>query len=481
MTPARLRVAPSPTGDPHLGTAYQALFDKAYAEKTGGQFVLRIEDTDRARYVETSEQQIYDTLAWLGLDPDESPALGGPYAPYRQSERLDTYKPYVDQLIADGHAYYCYCTTERLGQMREQQLAAKEDTGYDRLCYGLSKEERAKLPGFQEQPVVRMLIPDDVELEFDDLINGTISAPRPDDQVILKADGFPTYHLAVVVDDHLMGITHMIRGQEWISSTPKQMLLYKWLGWELPPIGHTPLLRNPDHSKMSKRKNPASRLTWFQEQGYQPEALLNYLMLLGYPPVHEGDDFQTWEEFVADFDWGKISPAGAIFDNARLNSINAEHLRRKTPGEFAALVEPWVRQVVTRDIDIELLAANLQPRTEFLAQIPEQVAFLQEPESIQPEMFVNAKRKTTVEGAMAVLAALQPKLTDLDDFSRDSVFAVCDEIVAQLETKRANVLVPLGVALSGRSSTPGGGADVAAMLGKEETLRRLTGALALLG
>ncbi len=314
MTPARLRVAPSPTGDPHLGTAYQALFDKAYAEKTGGQFVLRIEDTDRARYVETSEQQIYDTLAWLGLDPDESPALGGPYAPYRQSERLDTYKPYVDQLIADGHAYYCYCTTERLGQMREQQLAAKEDTGYDRLCYGLSKEERAKLPGFQEQPVVRMLIPDDVELEFDDLINGTISAPRPDDQVILKADGFPTYHLAVVVDDHLMGITHMIRGQEWISSTPKQMLLYKWLGWELPPIGHTPLLRNPDHSKMSKRKNPASRLTWFQEQGYQPEALLNYLMLLGYPPVHEGDDFQTWEEFVADFDWGKISPAGAIFD-----------------------------------------------------------------------------------------------------------------------------------------------------------------------
>ena len=240
LGPVRLRVAPSPTGDPHVGTAYMSLFDLAFARQKGGQFVLRIEDTDRARFQADSEQQIYDTLRWLGLNWDEGPDKGGPFAPYRQSERLDTYQPYVDKLLKGGHAYHCWCSTERLQEMREAQQAAKQPTGYDRLCYGKTREERAQLPGFSETPVVRMLIPDDVPLTFTDIIRGEVNAPRPDDQVILKADGFPTYHLAVVVDDHEMGITHVVRGEEWISSTPKHVLLYTWLGLPLPKFAHTP-------------------------------------------------------------------------------------------------------------------------------------------------------------------------------------------------------------------------------------------------
>jgi glutamyl-tRNA synthetase len=282
LGPVRVRVAPSPTGDPHVGTAYMSLFNLAFARQQGGQFLLRIEDTDRARYVESSEQQIFDTLHWLGLDWDEGPDKGGPFAPYRQSERSDTYRQYVDELLADGHAYHCWCSTERLAQMREEQQKAKLPTGYDRLCVGKTREERSALPGFSDKPVVRMLIPDDAPLVFDDVIRGEVKAPRPDDQVIVKADGFPTYHLANVVDDHLMGITHVVRGEEWISSTPKHVLLYDWLGWDRPAFAHMPLLRNTDKSKISKRKNPAARLLWFQEEGYLPEALRNFLARMGY-------------------------------------------------------------------------------------------------------------------------------------------------------------------------------------------------------
>jgi glutamyl-tRNA synthetase len=279
-----------------------SLFNLAFARQQGGAFVLRVEDTDRARFRQDSEQQIYDTLHWLGLDWDEGPDKGGPYAPYRQSERLDTYRPYVDRLLAAGHAYHCWCSPERLTEMRTRQQKLRIATGYDRLCYRKTAEERSQLPGFSPTPVVRMLVPDDPPLEFDDIIRGRTKAPRPDDQVILKADGFPTYHLAVVVDDHEMGITHMVRGEEWISSTPKQILLYRWLGLPEPVFAHMPLLRNPDkqRSKISKRKNPAARLTWFVEQGYLPEALRNFLALVGYsmPDLRERFSF---EEMVESF------------------------------------------------------------------------------------------------------------------------------------------------------------------------------------
>ncbi|WP_346008453.1 glutamate--tRNA ligase [Janibacter terrae] len=349
-TPAsapRLRVAPSPTGDPHVGTAYMALFNLAFARRQGGSFVLRIEDTDRARFNETSEQQLYDTLGWLDLRWDEGPDVGGPYAPYRQSERLETYRPYVDRLVEDGHAYHCWCSTERLTAMREKQQKLKLPTGYDRLCVGKTKEERAELEGFNDTPVVRMLVPDDAPTTFEDVIRGTVSAPRPDDQVILKADGFPTYHLAVVVDDHEMGITHVVRGEEWISSTPKHVLLYRWLGLEPPKFAHMPLLRNTNKSKISKRKNPEARLTWFQEQGYLPEAVVNFLGLLAYPPAkgEDGQDVEkfTFEEFARDFAWSKVNTVGPIFDLKKLEWLNGAWIRDLELGDFTSRLLPYLQ------------------------------------------------------------------------------------------------------------------------------------------
>jgi len=325
-----------------------SLFNLAFARQQGGSFVLRIEDTDRVRFRADSEQQVFDTLHWLGLTWDEGPDVGGPYAPYRQSERLDTYRPYVERLLAEGHAYHCWCSTERLAEMRDKQQKLKLPTGYDRLCHGKTAEERSLLPGFNETPVVRMFVPDDVQLDFDDLIRGRVSAPRPDDQVILKGDGFPTYHLAVVVDDHEMGITHVVRGEEWISSTPKHVLLYRWLGLQAPAFAHMPLLRNTDKSKISKRKNPAARLTWFQEQGYLPEALVNFLALLAYPPKQdaEGNDVEvfTFAEFSEDFDWRKVNPVGPIFDLKKLEWLNGVYIRDLEVGDLASRLLPYLER-----------------------------------------------------------------------------------------------------------------------------------------
>jgi glutamyl-tRNA synthetase len=366
----RLRVAPSPTGDPHVGTAYMAMFDLAFARQQGGSFVLRIEDTDRARFDATSEQQLYDTLHWLGLTWDEGPDIGGPHAPYRQSERLATYAPYVERLLAEGNAYRCWCSPERLAQMREEQQRQKQPTGYDRLCLGKSEAERAELPGFSAQPVVRMRIPDEVALSWDDLIMGETSAPRPDDQVILKADGFPTYHLAVVVDDHEMGITHVVRGQEWISSTPKHLLLYRWLGLEPPRFAHMPLLRDEKRAKISKRKNPWARLTWFRERGYLPEALVNFLALQGYPPIVEADGTErevfTFAEFVDRFRWDEVNRAGAIFNLDKLDWLNGVYLRALPPAELAARLVP---HLVGDGVLSEPVSAADRARLEQLAEL----------------------------------------------------------------------------------------------------------------
>src|SRR4051812_27513513 len=343
-TAPRLRVAPSPTGDPHVGTAYMSLFNLAFARQQGGAFLLRIEDTDRGRYVEDSERQIFDSLHWLGLDWDEGPDIGGPYAPYPQSERLDTYRPVVDKLLAGGHAYYCWCSTERLTDMRERQQKAKLPTGYDRLCHGKTRDERAALPGFTETPVVRMLIPDDAPTSFVDLIRGEVHAPFPDDQVVLKGDGFPTYHLANVVDDHEMGITHVVRGEEWISSTPKHVLLYRWLGWELPAFAHMPLLRNTDKSKISKRKNPAARLMWFQEQGYLPEALVNFLALMGYS-MPDGQEIFSFHDMVEAFDWGRVNAVGPVFDLEKLGWLNGHYIRQLSVDDLAARIATHLSRV----------------------------------------------------------------------------------------------------------------------------------------
>ncbi len=480
--PVRVRVAPSPTGDPHVGTAYMSLFNLAFARQQGGTFVLRIEDTDRARFREDSEQQIYDTLRWLGLDWDEGPDKGGPYAPYRQSERLDTYRPYVDKLLADGHAYYCWCSSERLAEMRAEQSKRKLATGYDRLCLGKTREERAALPGFTENPVVRMKVPADAPIVFDDIIRGRTKAPRPDDQVILKADGFPTYHLAVVVDDHEMGITHMVRGEEWISSTPKQILLYRWLGLPEPKYAHMPLLRNDDkqRSKISKRKNPAARLTWFVEEGYLPEALVNFLALVGYSMPDLREKF-TFEEMSESFDWSRVSETGGVFDLKKLNWLNGEYIRALDEADLAARLQAFLTRagVLPAEPDAEqlrrLAAATplVQTRLQTLAESPAMLGFL----FIDSADLVvqDDARKTLNTDTPAVLAAAVPTLEQLDDWHAPAIEAALRAaIVDRLDIKPKFAFGPLRVGLTGRRISPPLFESME-ILGKDESLVRLRG------
>ena len=481
----RVRVAPSPTGDPHVGTAYMSLFNLAFARQQGGQFVLRVEDTDRARFQADSEQQVYDTLRWLGLDWDEGPDKGGPYAPYRQSERLDTYRPHVERLLAEGHAYHCWCTPERLQEMREAQQKAKKPTGYDRRCHGLTREQRAELDGFADTPVVRMLIPDDAPLHFVDLIRGEVAAPRPDDQVILKADGFPTYHLAVVVDDHLMGITHVVRGEEWISSTPKHLLLFDWLGWERPHFAHMPLLRNVDKSKISKRKNPAARLTWFVDEGYLPEALLNFLGLLGYS-LPSGEEVFTFEEMSASFDWGRVNTVGPVFDLDKLLWLNGHYLRALSEDELVRRLLPFlVREGIVSDPPTPEQLALL---VEAVPLIHTRIGLLSEAAGLLRFAFMAeesfevdpAAAEKALVGAAPVLSAAAEALEPVTDWTVEQVQGALDAALLAdgLGLSRKKALAPLRVAATGGTVAPPLYESLV-LLGKERTLRRLRAAQGL--
>jgi glutamyl-tRNA synthetase len=474
MSVPRLRVAPSPTGDPHVGTAYMSLFNLGFVRRHGGQFVLRIEDTDRARFQADSEQQIYDTLRWLGLTWDEGPDVGGPYAPYRQSERLDTYQPFVDQLLADGRAYRCWCSQERLAEMREQQRRQKLPTGYDRLCYGKSEDERKALGGTTDTPVVRMLIPDDVPLTFTDVIRGEVSAPRPDDQVILKADGFPTYHLAVVVDDHLMGITHVVRGEEWISSTPKHLLLYQWLGFATPEFAHMPLLRNTDKSKISKRKNPAARLTWFVEQGYLPEALVNFLALLGYGQPG-ADEVFGFEQFSASFEWSRVNTVGPVFDLDKLNWLNGHYIRALEPAEFARRLVAFAGAATDADV-ISAAAPLVQERVSTLLEGAGMIRFLLVDED---EFAVDeaAAAKQLGDAGQSVLAAAIPALEALSGWDHAAIEAALRAaLVDGLGLKPRHAFGPIRVAITGSTVSPPLFESMQ-ILGRERSLRRLRAAV----
>ncbi|HVT65281.1 MAG TPA: glutamate--tRNA ligase [Mycobacteriales bacterium] len=469
----RLRVAPSPTGDPHVGTAYMSLFNLAFVRREGGSFVLRIEDTDRARFNEDSERQIYETLHWLGLDWDEGPDIGGPFAPYRQSERLETYRPVVEALLESGHAYHCWCSSERLTEMREAQQKAKQPTGYDRLCVGKTRDERAALPGFSEQPVVRMLIPDDAPLSFIDLIRGEVNAPRPDDQVLMKTDGFPTYHLANVVDDHEMGITHVVRGEEWIASTPKHVLLYEWMGWAAPQFAHMPLLRNTDKSKISKRKNPAARLTWFLEQGFLPEALRNFLGLMGYS-MPDGQEVFTFEEMVASFDWARVNPVGPVFDVEKLKWLSGHYIRELPVEELASRlvafmgIEGMAADVVTKATPL------VQERVSTLLEAAGMVGFLlDERFAVDPE----AAAKQLTHESRPALEAARAALAGLSSFDTVTIEAALREaLVDGLGLKPKNAFGPVRVAVTGSTVSPPLFESIE-LLGKDRTLVRLDAAL----
>ncbi|MBI2939024.1 MAG: glutamate--tRNA ligase [Chloroflexi bacterium] len=470
----RVRIAPSPTGDPHVGTAYMALFNLAFARQQGGQFILRVEDTDRARLVEGSEQEIYRSLRWLELEWDEGPDRGGPFGPYRQSERLPLYQTYARQLVELGHAYECWCTPERLEQVRAEQRRQSQPPRYDRFCLGKTRAQRATEPGFGERSVVRMLIPDSPPLVFDDLIRGETHAPFPDDQVILKSDGFPTYHLAVVVDDHEMRISHVTRGEEWISSTPKQLLLYLWLGWEPPKFAHFPLLRNPDRSKISKRKNPAARLLWFREQGYLPAALRNFLALMGWS-MPDGREIFSFDDLVEHFAWERFSPVGPIFDVEKLDWLNHQYIQALPDEEFLRQARPFLLHDGEEEA-IRRLIAPLKERTKRLADISEQVDFLYaEGSSADPSLLL--KQGLEAGAAGEALRTATELVRTVDPFEPEPLEAAFNAEGERRGWKRRSFLMTVRVAATGKTATPPL-FDTLAALGRERTIARLQAAAA---
>jgi glutamyl-tRNA synthetase len=349
----RTRIAPSPTGDPHVGTAFQALFNWVYARRYDGQFLMRLEDTDQKRLQEGVESNLHEAFSWLGIEPDEDPIKGGPVGPYRQSERLEIYQKYAQLLVEQGVAYYCFCSQERLAEVREKQRQAGIPPKYDRLCRELPVAEALSRIEAGEKAVIRMKIPDQEKIEVQDVLRGkvTFDSDTIDDQVLIKSDGFPTYHLAVVVDDHLMKITHIVRGEEWLPSSPKHILLYRYFNWSVPELIHTPTLRNPDRSKLSKRKGNTS-LWWYREQGYLPQAMLNFLGLMVWKP-NETQEIFSLEEMINKFEWREMNITGPIFDVKKLDWLNGKYLRQLSSEELTSQFSSWLAWVQEKGVDQE--------------------------------------------------------------------------------------------------------------------------------
>jgi len=479
-TTIRTRFAPSPTGYMHVGNLRTALYTWLQARHNDGTFILRIEDTDQGRLVEGATDIIYGTLRATGLTWDEGPDIGGPVGPYVQSERMGMFKQYAEQLVKEGKAYYCFCTEERLEALHEEQKANGEVSHYDGHCRGLTPDEVAAKLASGAPYVIRQKIPAGQVAGFDDLVYGHIevSTDELDDQILIKTDGMPTYNFANVVDDHLMGITHVIRGSEYLSSTPKYNLLYEAFGWEKPAYVHCPPVMKDAQHKLSKRNGDAS----YQDlvaKGYLPQAVLNYLLLLGWAPEGEQEIF-TLDEMVRIWDPTRISKSPAIFDPLKLRAINAAYIRALPPEEFRRLADPFIDQAVRRRIDRDLLCANLQPRCEVLEDIPPQLDFFDAPLPFGPELYANKKQKTDAASAKEALGALLPVLQAQSSWDRDAIFAACKRKAEEMGKKNGWLLYPLGIALSGKARTPGGGTDLAAMMGKEETLARVEAALAAL-
>ena len=478
----RTRFAPSPTGYMHVGNLRTALYAYLTAKHAGGTFILRIEDTDQERYVDGAVDVIYDTCREAGLLWDEGPDVGGPVGPYVQSERMGLFKQYAEQLVADGKAYYCFCTNERLDALHAEQRARGEMTHYDGCCRDLPPEEVKARLAAGEPYVIRQKIPRTGVTGFDDLVYGHIEVNNSemDDQILIKSDGMPTYNFANVVDDHLMGITHVIRGSEYLSSTPKYNLLYEAFGWEIPAYIHCPPVMKDAQNKLSKRNGDAS----YQDliaKGCLPQAILNYICLLGWSPKGEYAEREifTLPELVEIWDPAGISKSPAIFDPLKLRAINAEYIRRLSPEEFRRKAEPWIDSAVHCPINKELLCANLQPRCEMFSDIPPQIDFFDALPDYDLSLYANKKQKTTPASALEALTALELLLSDegTDYGDRDGLFDACKALAERMEHKNGWLLYPLGIALSGKQRTPGGGVDLACMMGRDKTVQRLRTAI----
>ncbi len=472
----RTRIAPSPTGDPHVGTAYIALFNLAFTRQQQGKFILRIEDTDQARSTPESEQMILDSLRWLGLDWDEGPDVGGPHGPYRQSERGEIYAEHSQQLLDNGHAFRCFCSTERLDELRKEQMTNKTQLGYDGHCLHLSQEEVQSRLENREPHVVRMKVPRQGQCKFNDMLRGEIEIDwaQVDMQVLMKADGMPTYHLANVVDDHLMQITHVLRGEEWISSAPKHQLLYDYFGWEMPQLCHMPLLRNPDKSKLSKRKNPTSIL-YYQRMGFMPEALLNYLGRMGWSMPDEREKFSRQEMFDA-FDTNRISLGGPVFDVDKLRWLNGLWIREELDVDgFADRVKQWA---LNRDYLLPIVPL-IQPRVETFSDVmPLAGFFLAGMLDLDESAFEHKKLERD-----QIRQVLQFALWDLEalrSWDKESIFPTLNQLAAALDLKIRDLLFPLFIAICGSTASVSV-IDSMVILGPDLSRARVRHALNVLG
>lgn len=479
----RTRFAPSPTGFMHIGNLRTALYEYLVAKSQGGDFVLRIEDTDRERYVEGAVDIIYNTLKVAGLQHDEGPDKPGKYGPYVQSERLNMYKPYAEQLIEQGKAYRCFCTKERLDSLKDDETPGG---GYDRHCRDLPQEEIDRLLAEGVPYVIRQKMPLEGSTTFTDAVFGEITVENSElqDQILIKTDGYPTYNFANVIDDHTMNITHVVRGCEYLSSTPKYNLLYEAFGWEVPTYIHLPLIMGKDAegnvAKLSKRHGS----TGFEDlikEGYLPQAIINYVALLGWCPSDNQEMF-TLDELTRAFSIDGISKSPSIFDYDKLEWFNGEYIRKMSSEEFTSYAMPYYKEAVTsRELPWDKLCGILQQRVTRFTQIPEMIDFFDKLPEYDAEMFVNKKSKTNLENAPVMLKAVTDRLTALESWDKDSIHDCLINLAQELEVKNGTVMWPARIAAAGKKVTPGGAVEILEILGRDESLARLNLGLKKLG
>ncbi|SDA41119.1 glutamyl-tRNA synthetase [Lachnospiraceae bacterium G11] len=477
----RTRFAPSPTGRMHVGNLRTALYEYLIAKHENGDFILRIEDTDQEREVEGAVDIIYRTLEKTGLKHDEGPDKDKGFGPYVQSERVKSglYMEYAKKLVEQGDAYYCFCDKERLESLK-QVVEGKEIVVYDKHCLHLSKEEVQANLDAGKPFVIRQNVPNEGTTTFHDELYGDITVDNSelDDMILIKSDGFPTYNFANVIDDHLMEITHVVRGNEYISSSPKYQRLYDAFGWESPKYIHLGLITDENHKKLSKRSGHSS-FEDLLEQGFLTEAIINYIALLGWSP-EDNNEFFTLDELVKAFDYKKINKSPSVFDVNKLRWMNGEYIKKMDFDDFYKMAEPYLKEVLTKDFDLKKIANMVKTRIEVFPDIKDHVDFFETLPEYDPEMYVHKKMKTTKESSLEVLKDILPVLEACDDYSNDALYQTLLKYVEEKEVKNGYVMWPIRTAVSGKQMTPAGATEIMEVLGKEESLRRIRKGIELL-
>lgn len=481
MVKIRTRYAPSPTGKMHVGNLRTALYAYLIAKHDDGDYLLRIEDTDQERFVEGATEIIYNTLKDTGLVHDEGPDIGGPVGPYVQSDRQKAgiYMDHAKLLIERGEAYYCFCTQERLNSLK-RTVNGEEIMTYDKHCLHLSKEEIEANLAAGKPFVIRQNNPSEGTTTFHDEIYGDISVDNAelDDMVLIKSDGFPTYNFANVVDDHLQQITHVVRGNEYLSSSPKYNRLYEAFGWEIPVYVHCPTITNEEHKKLSKRSGHSSYQDLI-DQGFVSEAVVNFVALLGWSPENDQEIFSL-DELIKEFNYKKISKSPAVFDMVKLRWMNSEYIKKMDFDKFYEMAEPYIKKVITKDLDLKKIAGMVKTRIEVFPDIEGHIDFFETLPEYDPQMYVHKKMKTTMESSLKVLTDVLPILEAQEDYSNDALYAALSAYVSETGVKTGFVMWPIRTAVSGKQMTPAGATEIMEVLGKEESLKRIKAGIELL-